>query len=167
MRCARRSGPVLAAMLVSGCATLPLDRSTERGWRDDGVDVAEVPRYGSQVEVVMPRSRSRGELIAVARADVWMLVGELGELRRVPRVQIQWIDVEHGPRVRGGQIDQLYQFARFPQGLPGGQRGRLLPAAPSPSDPHGPEGEPHDPYDLDDDDLRGPGTEPTPIPTTM
>jgi hypothetical protein len=138
---------IRAAFLLvfsAGCvAKLPLDRSTANGTIASGVELEEVPTRGFQVEVHEATYTWRGELIAVEPGAVWIAFA--GELRDIVRNDIEFVQVRHGPRVSGTDIDRLYQFARFPQGL---FRARPAPpaVAPVPDQLAPPEGEPFNPY---------------------
>lgn len=111
---------VLACIVLWGCgsAQRPISRSTRLGTpRQMAID--DVPGRGFVVDVNGSESSS-GELLAVHPDAIYVLQED--GIRRISRegISLVWIDYADGEdiRVTRALLDQLYQYARFPQGMP-------------------------------------------------
>ena len=103
------------AVLAAACGTkLPLDRGMDMGATVEA-DIREVPVSGFRVRV-HGAANEAGELLAVDERFVWILRESMPVPH--PREGITAIDVVGHGRVRPADFDTLFQFARFPQGLP-------------------------------------------------
>ena len=108
------------ALLLAASACRPrysLDRTDELGSpRDSTID--RVPVRGSAVTVVQNDGvATRGELLAVDERYVWVLPPNEDPVS-VPRVFVRSVAVTGHATASAQHVDALFQFARFPQGLP-------------------------------------------------
>jgi hypothetical protein len=180
---------LLCAALSWSCAHGSLDRGESLGAHAPGIDVADVPVRGFQVNIDAANGSFSGELFAVDDQFVYVNTGRSEQEwngERIPRAFIKEVEVDlyssdslftgvwtglgtastlsHGAflifsgpiwlatgipvsvnessasHATAGpdELSKLYQFARFPQGLPG-RRGKphLRPAGPAaPGVPH-------------------------------
>ena len=94
-----------------------LDRSDDVG-STRATTIDRVPVRGSLVTVVQnDGARTRGELLAVDERYVWVLPPQEDPVS-VPRVFVRAVAVAGHATASAEHVDALFQFARFPQGLP-------------------------------------------------
>lgn len=98
-----RTGLALCCLWIASCGHAPLDRNVHHGSFSTGTSVKDVPVRGFHVEVTTEQMSYQGELLAVSKEHLYLLVNEARpQAMAIRRADVREVEVRVQPSSAAG-----------------------------------------------------------------